>query len=497
MRLSALRWFAAVVALLAAILGGQLARAGEPPADDGASGLDFPFPPFDESFAPGEVSTELAPAADASPRPAAVEQAKSVVRPVLRPVDEPARPASSGGDSLEGLDSRLSVLRDQVRRVLAHYHKSNLNSRDHNPWEMMHAIIGHGVDAEIHRDGPRGELVNATAWVCWNAPCKGERLLVTERGRVNARKGPDVQGHYGQFMAILAQTHVMPDYPLVVGNKQYTVADLVETEKLTCFPGMELTFKLIGLSHYYNSDEPWKNERGQVWSLERLVRDELAQPIRGAACGGTHRLMGLAYAVRKRAERGQPITGEYARAAEFLDDYHRYTLGLQNPDGSFSTEWFTRRGDRQDLDRRLQTSGHILEWLVYSLPEESLQDEKVVLAVEYLSGILANGTKVKWEVGPLGHGIHALALYDERVFQPYDGAPAAAQLARRRDAQVERSPSPIHALEPAANEGQGTEALDGPVADAPASGAVDESEEDAESDDAASEPDGGPELFFP
>ncbi len=47
---------------------------------------------------------------------------------------------------------------------------------------------------------------------------------------------------------------------------------------------------------------------------------------RGAACGGTHRLMGLSYAVRKREQRGEPITGIYLEAKKYIDQYHKYTV---------------------------------------------------------------------------------------------------------------------------------------------------------------------------
>ena len=186
---------------------------------------------------------------------------------------------------------------------------------------------------------------------------------------------------------------------------------------------MELTFKLIGLSYYLDIDARWKNSAGQNWSIERLVREELSQPIVGAACGGTHRLMGLAYAVRKRETSGRPITGEFRRAQKYLEDYHRYAFTkLQNPDGSFSTEWFKAPGTRPDLGRRIQTTGHILEWLSYSLPETELQSPRIVKAVEYLSGVLHDGKARIGRSGRLGHALHALAIYDSRVFKPLERA---------------------------------------------------------------------------
>src|SRR5262249_32192608 len=86
----------------------------------------------------------------------------------------------------------------------------------------------------------------------------------------------------------------------------------------------------------------------------------------------------------------------------------------------FSTEWFRAPGQRADLGRRIQTSGHILEWLSYSLPADSLTDPPVVKAVEYLSGVLHEGKAREWEIGPLGHALHSLAIYDSRVFKPLD-----------------------------------------------------------------------------
>jgi hypothetical protein len=180
---------------------------------------------------------------------------------------------------------------------------------------------------------------------------------------------------------------------------------------------MELTFKLIALSYYLDSDATWENRHGEEWSIERLVRDEIASPIRGAACGGTHRLMGLSYCYIMRQIRGEPIEGEYLRAQTYIHDYHKYALGLQNSDGSFSTQWFVRREARSDLERRLQTTGHILEWLVFSLPIEMLDDPRTVKAVNYLSSLLINYRNRDWEIGHLGHGLHALAIYDERRFK--------------------------------------------------------------------------------
>jgi hypothetical protein len=335
------------------------------------------------------------------------------------------------------LTSDQRALSTRVRRVLNTYYKRQLNSRDHNPWEMMHAIIAYGVHTKIHRGGPKAPTVNAVSYLCWNGTCHGLELLYLDKNRVNARKGPYVQGHYAQLLAILAQSRVPKDYPLRVGDRKFTIADLIETEKLTCDDGMELTFKLIAFSHYCDSDMTWHNDKGEEWDIPRLIKEELKAPIlSNAACGGTHRLTALAYAVRNRAKQGHEIDGAWLRAQKYLNDYHRYNFSLQNSDGSFSTEWFRRREARDDLDRRLQTSGHILEWFVYSLPDEQLTDPRVVKAVKYVSGILAAQPSREWEIGPLGHAIHALAIYDQRVFKAAEEGALPEPVAERRPAVV-------------------------------------------------------------
>ncbi|HWA99752.1 MAG TPA: hypothetical protein VG713_14715 [Pirellulales bacterium] len=358
--------------------------------------------------------------------------------------DHPSQPIVPTSGST-GLPPEAERLKRKVRQVIAMYRPKRLNNRDNNAWEVMHSIIGYGVRSELLRSSSTGAPVNSVSWLCANGPCKGDRMLYLDRGRVSARQGVGVQGHYGQFLAILAQSYVPIDYPLYVDSQKFAIEDLVKTEQLGCRAGTELTFKLIALAHYLPDDEPWTNREGETWTIDRLVREEIKAPIRGAACGGTHRLMGLAYAVRRREDRDQPIEGEYLRAKKYLADYHRYTFGLQNADGSFSTEWFAKRGNRDDLDRKLQTTGHILEWLVYSLSAEELADRRVTRAVDYLSSILMKSPGRDWEIGPLGHAIHALSLYDRRRQPPNETTPAAQapELASRAKRPATGEPRPL------------------------------------------------------
>jgi len=333
-------------------------------------------------------------------------------------------------------------LQEKVRRTLKQYRSWQLNTLSHSPWAVMHAIIAHGVDTQVLQGGPGGDPITAVGWLCYNRPCAGQRLFGLQGKGLTVMKGPGLQGHYGQFLAVLAQSRIKTTYPLKIQGRDFTVADLVRHEQDTCRSGSELTFKLIGLSHYLPSDAEWENDRGQKWTISKLLREEIEAPVRGAACGGTHRLFSMAYAVNRRAKQGEPIDGEFARAQKYLQDFHAYTFSLQNEDGSFSTEWFRGRGDRSDLNRRLQTTGHILEWLAFSLPEEELSDPRMVRAVDYLAGIMLENTHRRWENGPLGHAIDGLRIYHQRAFEQDVAAQtkAEATTARLDDDQLSLVP---------------------------------------------------------
>lgn len=393
-----------------ALMGGLLllslvlreAGAQEAPGADGAPSLNSPHTSGVEAVAASEQSA--ATSTDDAVRVAERTDGQSS-ESVLRRV-------AADDDRAEIDSSELDILRDRLREVLTYHFERPEDASSRSPWGVMHGLIAYGVDTDVLAGGRK---VNAIGWLCWNGPCRGQRLFATSSNQLLPLQGPGVQGHHGQFLAMLAQSRVPSDYPIQVNGREFTVADLIEFEKEGCRPHSELTFKLIGLSHYLPSDASWQNSYGE-WSIERLIREELAQPVIGAACGGTHRMMGFSYALHMRKKHGEPITGQWKRAETFVNEFHDYTFKLQNIDGSFSTNWFEGRGSSPDIARRLQTTGHILEWLIYSLPEEQLRERRMVRSVDYLARLMLENKGYDWEIGPKGHALHALALYDQRVF---------------------------------------------------------------------------------
>ena len=313
---------------------------------------------------------------------------------------------------------RFERLRASIAQALATYQKRPLNTAQHTPWEVMHGFIAFGIPTQIRVGGPAGDLVNAIGWSNMGGRCRGQVMLAASGERLVALKGIGVQGHSAQYLAILAQCRVAANSPITLQSQSFTVADLIEEEKLSCKAGTELTFALIALAHYLPTDARWQSRDGVEWSLEKLVEEEIVQPIRGAPCGGTHRLFGLAYGCQRRLRATGTLDGAYLRADKYVRDYQNFTLAkLQNRDGSFSTEWFKYLADRDDdIDRKIQTTGHILEWLVASLDQERLYEPRVVAATEFLVSALAREPSREWKLGPLGHALHALNIYQERAW---------------------------------------------------------------------------------
>ncbi|MEM7474143.1 MAG: hypothetical protein AAF483_04065 [Planctomycetota bacterium] len=337
------------------------------------------------------------------------------------PYDAPKAATKSEPDavaSAEDYTTRELDMQRRINKTLDYFMKHPETVVRRGPWALMHASLPFGVESEVIAGSRR---VNTLGWMCYNGVCAKQRMFQPTRSGFRTNVGPGVQGHEGQFLAILAQSRVKSDYPIKIGSRKYSIQDLIKYEMATCRERSELTFKLIGLSYYLEPNQRWRDSRGRMWNLEKMVAEELSQPINGVACGGSHRLMGLSYALVQRKRAGEPITGAWARAENYLNDYVNYTMTLQNPDGSFSTEWFEGRGNKPDKERKVQTTGHMLEWLIFTLPDEHLRSPRIQIAVEFLLNTVGSNPEYDWPIGPRGHALRALVLYNQRVFGAEQG----------------------------------------------------------------------------
>jgi hypothetical protein len=364
-----------------------------------------------KTSAPDAKPTEAAkPAKDAAAKPAK----DSVAKPAAKPKRE--------------LSPALAALRDRVRPTLAMHQKQPFNTGENSATEIMSFCLAFGCGAEVSLEGSEGRRINGITSLCWNYPCSGFEMLGPGQGHVAARIGYGCQEQPGEFLAMLALAHVPSNYPIRAGKDVRTVADLVALEQLMCRAGSDMSLKLIGLSFYVDEPE-WKNDLGETWSIERIIREELAQPIVTAPEGGLNRLLGLSYAVARREKRKQPIEGQFERAQSFLADFHRFAMQQQNSDGSWGPYFLAAKSASADAASQVRTTGRVLEWLAVSLSDKQLEEAGVVNAVDYVTGLLGS-QRYQWntpslstrEIVAVGHALHGLMVYDERVFKPADAS---------------------------------------------------------------------------
>lgn len=427
--------------------GGSVGKTGAEPDSDQTThpGPENPRATKEPRPTKGPHPTEESSSAqDAHPTKEALKDSARTKDPrpnkESRPAEDPDQPRDSDRTDKPGrtlpkpperskpsLSPGMITLRDHVRRALAYHFRQPVNTQDNTPAEILRFCLAFGCDTEVRYGSSAGNPMSGIGCLCYNYPCAGYQLLVLDGSRVMGRVGWGYQELPGQMLAMLAQSAVPLDYELRVGSWRGTVAELVESEKSGCVSGIDLSHKLIGLAHYLSDDPTWTSAAGEAWSLERMVQEELNRSPASNSPEATHHLMGLTYAVSRRVRKGAKLTGQYQRAEDFLARFEGYALGLQNPDGTWHPQFFAAKGASRDQAGVFRATGHILEWLVTRLPEERLHDRRVVASVTYVTAMLESphlnfqvGSASGWELGAVMHALHALRIYDRRVFQPAD-----------------------------------------------------------------------------
>ena len=232
---------------------------------------------------------------------------------------------------------------------MATYFQQSLNTRDNNASDMLQVCLAYGCQTEVVYGSDK---LNGITCICWNYPCAEYQPLMLVDGHIAARVGYGVQTEPAQLLAVLALSRVPIAYPTRVGSKIGSVADLVEFEKRNCRAGIDQPFRLIGLAYYAAAKDSWKNDRGEPWNLERMVREELDRPDAESSVAGVNRLLGLGYAVA-RLSKTKGTLGDLGRAKKYLDDYRQFALGLQNSDGSWHPLFFAAVGASRNWEGTL------------------------------------------------------------------------------------------------------------------------------------------------
>lgn len=318
-------------------------------------------------------------------------------------------------------------LRKRIGRVLGFTLARHLNVKVSNAWQVVHGVLAFGPRLEVIVDG---KPVPALDYLLQGGQLAGWTLVPGEQFpegqglEAILEPGDKVgQGHEDQWLGYLSQIGLAPDRTILVRGQRFTTADLVRQAQWDVYDGMEATWTLMAFSTYLPLNARWKAKNGEEWTLERLVAMESRQDLRASACGGTHRLYGLCAAVNRFLQSGQPLEGGWLEAEKKIQESVAAAQRYQNPDGSFSSNYFHGPGQAADVGVQINTTGHTLEFLMLALNDEVLRQPWVTRAVLFLCNKLEATRKLDLECGGLYHAAHGLVLYHQRRFGPWEPEP--------------------------------------------------------------------------
>jgi hypothetical protein len=333
---------------------------------------------------------------------------------------EPELPASIKLEDSEPLDT-----------VIARTLESNLKGRSlsietHGAWQILHAVLAYGSEFPVQT--PSGSVATVPYLLEGGTmrgfePLPGDSLGDPPRIGLRMELQPVEkigQGHRDYWLAILAQCGLPLETELTTPQRTYTFEDWLRQAEHDVPRNLELefTWTLMAQSLYRDSDHRWTARDGQQYTTADLLQSELAQSVAGSACGGMHRLTGIAMILNKRRSEGKPITGVWKEAEQQLAEFVEIARQNQNPDGSYSSAYLHRPGWTRDLGESLATTGHVLEFVTFAATDEQLTEPWVERTVRRLCQMLDQNLEIDLECGALYHALHALMEYRDRIVDP-------------------------------------------------------------------------------
>ncbi len=335
------------------------------------------------------------------------ESPKKSSSPLAAAAPEPA-PSPSLADPLAA----------QVDEAIRVNSRRYLETDIQTPWQIIHGLLAYRREYVVKEHGNK---VNALEWIASGAKFHDQPWFekTAYGAHAHAYNGHpyEFQGHPCQFMACMTMCDLPLDFKFQAGGGEtVTLADLIHGAQAEVNDREEVTWVLWFLAHYLESDAQWTNKDGEPWSMERLVQVEMGKTVTASACGGCHGLFALAYSRNGFLASGRTLYGPWMEADQKVRRHIEMARMYQNPDGTFSSNSFQGPGHSDDLEKRLGTTGHILEFLDVALPQSRLSEEWVRRAVAALADELIRNRLTPCECGALYHAVDGLTIYRTRVW---------------------------------------------------------------------------------
>lgn len=316
------------------------------------------------------------------------------------------KPAAASDD--EALKRRL----DRLIEVNCRRHMS---PQVNNAWQIIHGMLAYGYDLELNEGG---KLVPGIEWLFGGGQMRGWQLVPGTKGLKDIEDpgSKSGEGHDDQWLGYFAQCGVPLDAVIKVQSQDFTVKDLVTQAQWDVHEGMEATWTLMAFGVYLPLDAKWQARDGGEWSIERLLEMECAQDLAMSTCGGTHRMYGIASVVNRRIAEGGALDGAWLVADQKIKQAIEDAKATRQPDGGFSTSFFSRSSNSPDIGLRINTTGHVLEFVCLASTDAQVREPWVRNSVVFLCDLLEQTEDVPVECGGLYHAVHGLMLYRMRCF---------------------------------------------------------------------------------
>jgi hypothetical protein len=339
-------------------------------------------------------------------------------------------------------------LRMRIEAALESVHRRDLLTTN-SFWTIFHGILGMGPGATLKEPGTnnrynaldyifseRGGNIRGLAFVPTTVG-KEVGLDVITVGKDPFLKEHEAQGHQDQFVAEMIQWGVSPNREIKIAglpDRTFKFQDFVTESKARARvdQDQELGWCLIVVAEYGGGTEAeWTNRFGQKLKFEQMLEYEMKADMNIAACGGTHRLFGVAWAYHRHAahckKHDKAMSDVWKRAKEYLEKYKNLSHEWQAPDGVFSTGYYREKQYAPEIEPRMATSGHILEWLAQYVTDEEIRSEWMEKGARSLSQVILDSDRVPVASGSLYHAAHGLAVYHERRYGKEEGQGAGAK----------------------------------------------------------------------
>jgi len=313
---------------------------------------------------------------------------------------------------------------------------------DFPPEQILHMILAGGPGQPLY-NVQEGKFQSALEFLCTgtreiqNYPLEGGIVREDSHGPyfIQGSHTFRVNKHVNEFLGTMAVAGVHFDTVKIVTDKgtQGTLADLVDSamERFALTPE-EQSWSLMLFSVNPGVSAEWRNRKGELQSVDRILRALIQRDYGSGKCFGTHVIEGVSFSISRYCLEHDV---EPDRLQGIWKDAYQYAMGAaalmkrnQKEDGSIDRCWYRKsrspinfkqwREKLKDVASRRFTpakaivypTGHCLDAI--SPLGMFLTDREWIDSASY---VVADTIESRWiplarEISPLTHAIHALKL---------------------------------------------------------------------------------------